>query len=117
MSDKNDPTRGFLKMASGYGLDAEGMAKAAVDVDKVNNDITSELRSLRSGLEPLIGIWKGSAATSFGKLMEQWGAETEKLNQALGGIASTLKEQSGGYMLQEEEASSNISSIAAGLDG
>ncbi|MGW0523324.1 WXG100 family type VII secretion target [Crossiella sp. NPDC003009] len=104
-------------MASGYGLDAEGMAKAANDVDKVNNEITSELRSLRSGLEPLTQIWKGAAATSFAKLIEQWGAETEKLNQALGGIASTLKEQSGGYILQEEEAAQSMSSIAAGLDG
>ncbi|MBP2476187.1 WXG100 family type VII secretion target [Crossiella equi] len=103
-------------MASGYGLDAEGMAKAANDVDKVNQEITTELRQLQSQLEPLQGIWKGAASQAFGKLMEQWNTETTKMNTALGGIASTLKEQSGGYVLQEEEASSSISSIAAGLD-
>ncbi|MCO1576466.1 WXG100 family type VII secretion target [Crossiella sp. SN42] len=104
-------------MASGYGLDAEGMAKAAVDVDKVNNEITSDLRSLENQLEPLVNVWRGAAATSFAKLLEQWTTETNNLNSALGGIAATLKEQSGGYILQEEEAASSMSSIAAGLDG
>ncbi|WHT18881.1 WXG100 family type VII secretion target [Crossiella sp. CA-258035] len=103
-------------MASKYGLDAEAMGKAAVDVEKIQAEVVGELRTLRSGLEPLQSAWKGTASTAFNKLLTDWGTETEKLNAALQAIGEQLKKSAGDYVAQEEEHAQSMSSISAGLD-
>lgn len=102
---------------SGYGITPEEMAKAAVDVDNVNEESRGVLSSLRSALDPLRDNWRGSAATAFQTLMERFDADAAKLSDALQGISEQLKSSNEAYVRQEEEASQSMSSIANVLGG
>ncbi|SDD47857.1 WXG100 family type VII secretion target [Actinokineospora iranica] len=102
---------------SGYGITPEEMAKAAVDVDNVNEEGRNALGSLRSNLEPLRDNWKGAASTAFATLMERFDADAAKLHDALAGISEQLKASNEAYARQEEEASSSLSNITNVLGG
>ena len=102
---------------SGYGTSVEEMAKAATDVDNVNQQSQDALRSLGSQLAPLEGTWKGQASVAFRTLMERYNADAQKLHDALQGISEQLKGSSQSYAQQEEESSSSLSNISNVLGG
>lgn len=100
---------------SGYGITPEEMAKAAVDVDNVNQQSQDALKSLYSNLEPLQDNWKGQAAQAFQTLIQRYNDDSRKLHDALQAISEQLKESNKAYVLQEEEASSSMSTITSVL--
>lgn len=102
---------------SGYGITPEEMAKAAVDVDNVNEESRGVLSSLRSALEPLSDNWTGVAATAFQTLMQRFDTDAAKLADALAGISEQLKASNEAYVRQEEEASQSMSNISNVLGG
>jgi len=102
---------------SGYGITPEEMAKAAVDVDNVNEESRGALSSLRSALEPLMDNWTGGAATAFQTLMTRFDADAKKLGDALQGISEQLKSSNEAYVRQEEEAAQSMSNISNVLGG
>ena len=102
---------------SGYGTSVEEMAKAAVDVDNVNQQSQDALRSLASQLSPLEGTWKGQASVAFRTLMERYQTDAKKLHDALQGISEQLRGSSDAYARQEEESSSSLSNISNVLGG
>ena len=102
---------------AGYGTSVEEMAKAATDVDNVNQQSQDALRSLASQLSPLESAWKGQASVAFRTLMERYQADAAKLHDALQGISEQLKGSSEAYARQEEESSSSLSNISNVLGG
>lgn len=102
---------------SGYGITPEEMAKAAVDVDNVNQQSQDALKSLGNALAPLEGTWKGQAAIAFQTLMQRYNDDALKLHNALEAISQQLKESNVAYVRQEEEASSSLSNISNVLGG
>ncbi|MGQ0839123.1 WXG100 family type VII secretion target [Actinokineospora sp.] len=87
------------------------MAKAAVDVDNVNEESQNALKSLGSNLEPLRNNWKGTASMAFATLMDRYYADSAKLHDALAAISQQLKDSNVAYTRQEEEASQSMSTI------
>ncbi|WP_156757896.1 WXG100 family type VII secretion target [Actinokineospora pegani] len=102
---------------SGYGITPEEMAKAALDVDKVNEESQAALKTLGSNLDPLRDNWKGQASTAFNTLMVRYNEDAKKLHDALQAISEQLKESNTAYVRQEEESSSSMSTIANALGG
>ncbi|MDQ3404465.1 MAG: WXG100 family type VII secretion target [Actinomycetota bacterium] len=96
---------------SGYGITPEEMAKAAVDVDNVNQQSQDALKSLYSNLQPLQDNWTGQASTAFQTLIQRYNDDSRKLHDALQSISEQLKESNTAYVRQEEEAASSMSNI------
>lgn len=103
-------------MAGGaYTTDAATMQKAAQQVQQVSEEISQELNSLMSNLEPVASSWKGNAASAFQQLMERWRQDASKLQQALADIAQMLDATTKTYSNTEDTNSSQISAILKGL--
>lgn len=102
-------------MAGSFGTDPAVMAKAAQQVDQVSQEISQELRSLMSNLEPVAAGWKGSAASAFQQLITRWQEDAGKLTQALQGISEMLQSTNKNYTQIEEQNSSSIGNIMQGL--
>jgi WXG100 family type VII secretion target len=102
-------------MAGSFNTDPAVMAKAAQQVNQVSEEISGELRSLLSNLEPLASGWKGSAASAFQQLITRWNEDAGKLTQALQGISEMLQSTNKNYTQIEEQNSSSIANIMQGL--
>lgn len=102
---------------AGYGITPEEMAKAAVDVDKVNEESQNALKTLGSNLMPLQDNWTGNASRAFQTLMQRYNTDASKLHAALTAISEQLKESNAAYVRQEEEASQSMSTISNVLGG
>lgn len=102
-------------MAGSFNTDAATMQKAAQQVDQVSQEISQELRSLLSQLEPVASSWKGAAASAFQQLITRWNEDANKLTQALQGISEMLNSTNKNYTQTEDANSSQIGQILSGL--
>src|SRR5260370_3567992 len=75
--------RGMSGSGSNFRTELSAMQTAAQHVFDVNAQIQSQLSSLQSRLDPLMGNWQCSAATSFQVLNERWHQDAPPLNAAL----------------------------------
>jgi WXG100 family type VII secretion target len=96
---------------SSYQTDIQTMGDASQKVYNVNQQVQSRLSQLRSQLEPLSGVWKGQAYSSFQSLMARWDQDAQQLNQALRAIGDGLKGNQGRYQQSEESNQSSFRSI------
>ncbi|MGW5053249.1 WXG100 family type VII secretion target [Actinokineospora sp. NPDC004072] len=104
-------------MAGGYGVSQDEMAKAAVDVDNVNQQSQDALKSLYNALTPLQDNWRGQASVAFQTLLQRYQDDSNKLHQALADISDQLKQSNEAYARQEEESSQALSNITNVLGG
>ena len=96
---------------SSYQTDIQTMGDASQKVFNVNQQVQSRLSQLRSQLEPLSGVWKGQAYSSFQSLMARWDQDAQQLNQALRAIGDGLKGNQQRYQQSEETNQSSFRSI------
>src|SRR5260370_3898572 len=82
--------RGMSGSGSNFRTELSAMQTAAQHVFDVNAQIQSQLSSLQSRLDPLMGNWQGSAATSFQALKERWPQDATQLHAALRPITHGL---------------------------
>lgn len=100
---------------SNFRAELATMQAAAQHVRDVNAQIQSQLSSLLARLDPLMGTWQGSAATSFQTLKERWHQDATQLNSALHSIGDGLARSQSGYAATEEGTQQNFSSITRKL--
>ena len=93
------------------------MHVAAQHVYEVNNQIQAQLSSLMARLDPLMGAWQGSAATSFQVLKDRWHQDATQLNSALRAIGDGLAKVHSTYNVTEEGAQQTFTSITRKLGG
>lgn len=93
----------------------EVMAKAAGDVRTAQQNVQSELTSLRGKMEMVRGAWGGTAATTFTALMTRWDTNARTLNDALASIGDAVQTSGVTYQAQEDEANRQLSTISAAL--
>src|SRR5258708_13128928 len=72
---------------SNFRTELSTMQAASQHVYDVNAQIQSQLSNLLARLDPLMGTWQGSAATSFQALKERWHQDPPHLNPPLRAIA------------------------------
>ncbi len=102
---------------SGFGTDADLMAKAAHQIDEVRNNVDSAVRQLDSQIAPLAGVWKGQASTAFQRLMEQFRQNAKTITDKLGEIGTNVQASGKDYVQREQEHHENLSKIQSVLGG
>jgi WXG100 family type VII secretion target len=102
---------------SNFRTDLSTMQSAAQHVYDVNAQIQSQLSNLQSRLDPLMGTWQGSAATSFQVLKERWHQDATQLNAALRAIGEGLVKVHGNYQATEQSNQQGFTSITRKLGG
>jgi ESAT-6 family protein len=102
-------------MTQGFGTSVEEMQAAGKHVFTVNDTVQGDLASLRSRLAPLAGAWRGEAAGAFATLMARWDTEAKSLNDALRGIGESIQGSGVSYQAQEDQHTSDMSTIRAAL--
>ena len=100
---------------SSFQTDVPTMDLAASHVFDVNEQVQAELAGLLQRLEPLMGTWQGSAATSFHHLKDRWHESAIKLNQALRAIGEGLVQASQNYVSSEDANQQGFTGIAGTL--
>jgi WXG100 family type VII secretion target len=104
-------------MSSNFRAELATMQAASQHVYEVNAQIQSQLSNLLSRLDPLMGTWQGSAATSFQVLKDRWHQDATQLNGALRAIGDGLAKVHSTYDITEEGAQQTFTSITRKLGG
>jgi uncharacterized protein YukE len=61
--------------------------------------------------------WKGKAADDFKALMQNWDSKAEGLLKTLDGLETALRGSESDQVAQEDEVSSSVGNLAAGMSG
>ena len=61
--------------------------------------------------------WKGKAADDFQALMRNWDEKAEGLLKTLDGLETALRGSESDQVAQEDEVSSSVGNLAAGMSG
>jgi 6 kDa early secretory antigenic target len=102
---------------SNFRAELSTMQAASQHVYDVNAQIQSQLSNLLARLDPLMGTWQGSAATSFQVLKERWHQDATQLNASLRAIGDGLAKTHGNYQATEETSQQSFTSITRKLGG
>src|ERR1700687_6260930 len=102
---------------SNFRTELSTMQTASQHVYEVNAQIQSQLSNLLARLDPLMGTWQGSAATSFQVLKERWHQDATQLNAALRAIGEGLVKPQGISRSTEETTQQSFTSITRKLGG
>src|ERR1700694_191588 len=102
---------------SNFRAELSTMQTASQHVYDVNAQIQSQLSNLLARLDPLMGTWQGSAATSFQVLKDRWHQDAVQLNTALRGIGDGLVKVHSNYRVAEDANQQGFTSITRKLGG
>lgn len=89
------------------GADAVRDARSAIA--KRKSDVASEVQAA--------AYWKGKAADDFQNLMATWDQKAAGLLRTLEGLEESLRGTEVDQVAQEDEVSSGVSGLAAGMSG
>src|SRR5438128_9527395 len=104
-------------MSSNFRAELATMQAASQHVYEVNAQIQSQLSNLFARLDPLMGTWQGSAASSFSVLKDRWHQDATQLNAALKAIGDGLVKSQASYNATEENTQQSFTSITRRLGG
>ena len=102
---------------SNFRAELATMHAAAQHVYDVNAQIQSQLSNLLARLDPLMGTWQGSAATSFQSLKDRWHQDATQLNAALHAVGDGLVKAQANYEATEDTSRQSFTSITSRLGG
>ena len=102
---------------SNFRTDLATMQAASQHVYDVNAQIQSQLSNLLARLDPLMGTWQGSAATSFQVLKDRWHQDATQLNATLRSIGDGLVKVHSNYHAAEDTNQQAFTSITRKLGG
>jgi WXG100 family type VII secretion target len=102
-------------MPGQFGAQYEQMQAAANRVAEVNQNVQAQLSALRNQLAPLMGAWKGQAATAFGLLMQRWDNDARNINEALLGIGEQIRRSGATYAQADEAENQTYTRISQAL--
>jgi WXG100 family type VII secretion target len=103
-------------MSGTSSVDFTTLYQAAKDVRSVKSEIDGEVRNFDGAVSQMLGGWRGSAATAFGGLAQQWQQDIGKILTALEGIAETLEKSAGMHQRNDEEQQSSVNSIISSIN-
>ncbi len=104
-----------VRVATGYEVTHDAMAKGATAVEEAATQISGHLRTLDAEVQSMFGGWSGRAQKSFATVHMNWVEQQTKLQTALTEMHSALVSTNQTYLQQEEEQSSQFSNIAGQL--
>lgn len=104
-------------MSSGFGADADVMARASSQIDEVKSNIDQAVRQLQGNIEPVLGSWQGQAATVFRRLMDSFEENARTITTKLDEIGQNIRSSGQTYTQKDEEHQQQLSSIESMLNG
>jgi WXG100 family type VII secretion target len=102
--------------AGSLTTDFDLMRDVAGQIDTGNDEIRAMLQSFIGRMTSVPpSVWGGNAATAFRGVVDRWNAESVKLNQALHGIAETIRINELSLREAGESHSRQIGAVAGNL--
>ncbi|GAA2856641.1 WXG100 family type VII secretion target [Paenarthrobacter ilicis] len=78
-------------------VDTELLQLKSANVKGTVDRISSDVHTMRRGLEELQGTWKGSAANNFQALILEWSLTQSKVEASLASITTALSSAATSY--------------------
>jgi WXG100 family type VII secretion target len=101
---QNHKKEGHMATAQ-YQVDPAQIAASSAAVSSSVSSIRSAVGGMFSNLSQLQGVWRGSAASQFNQVSEQWRAAQQQMEQSLDSIQRALAQASTLYSDAETQAS------------
>ncbi|MFE4197985.1 WXG100 family type VII secretion target [Paenarthrobacter sp. NPDC056912] len=83
-------------------VDTELLQLKSANVKATVDRISTDVQTMRRGLEELQGTWKGSAATNFQSLVLEWSLTQSKVEASLASINLALSSAATSYSEVEQ---------------
>ena len=80
-----------------FRTEADVMRNAANNVDDTHDSVNAELNRLQDVAQSTRDYWSGSAQASFDDLMVRFDDAERRLSEALGDIASNIRDNAGNF--------------------
>ncbi|MGW5385254.1 WXG100 family type VII secretion target [Nocardia sp. NPDC003963] len=103
-------------MAGEVTTDFAAMDTAAKHVETVNGSLANELGNVRSLVAGTHGNWKGAAAGTFRKVMDDYDFQSKQLHDVLVEISELIRQNGKGYTATEQENQDAINRAGASGD-
>lgn len=104
-------------MTSGaFNTETVQMQQAAGKVDEVNSQVRALLSSLQGQVEAVAAAWKGNAATTFSQIMARYADDSNKLSQALEGIAEQIRGSGTAYSASDQSGTDAVRAAGSSLN-
>jgi WXG100 family type VII secretion target len=101
---------------AGTEIDVATLNAAAEDCNAAQEAVRTEAGKVRSAKENVAARWKGSAANTFGSVIEAWLNDTNKLLEALQGISDLLKKTGATHSANEAEQDAMFGQFNAAIN-
>lgn len=96
----------------------QGALKAGqVAVNDAKAGIDAQTKKVRGEIAQLSGMWTGSAAGAFNRLMEEWDTQARKINDVLIQLEGALKSTEQDQAATEEAHQSTIKGLGSIMGG
>jgi WXG100 family type VII secretion target len=103
-------------MATGASAQIPAMAQAAVQVDQASQRLTNLRSGVATSVANTLAGYQSDAATLFGNVMDQWGAEFQKIINGLNEIHEALTATQRGYQASVDQDRASANSIMSALN-
>ncbi len=102
--------------AGSLTTDFDLMRDVAGKIDARNDEIRNMLQGFIGRMTSVpLSVWGGNAATAFKGVVDRWNVESTKLQQALQGIAETIRANEQSLREAADTHSAQIGAIAGNL--
>ncbi|WP_342319045.1 WXG100 family type VII secretion target [Corynebacterium mayonis] len=98
-----------------FKTEADVMRSAAERVDETNSNVQIEADRVQQVAESTRAFWSGQAQRSFDELMVRYDDAQRRLAEALGAIASNIRDNARHFEDTDAANTSDITSVGAGL--
>ncbi|MGL4173904.1 MAG: WXG100 family type VII secretion target [Actinomycetota bacterium] len=90
-------------MTSQFHVDTERIAAASGEVHRISVELENQVSRMMSQLTGLQDAWRGTAATQFHHVMQEWQTTQAKVREALDHIGRTLGQAGQQYAAAEQQ--------------
>ena len=109
------PTSQGVRVATGYEVQHESMAKGATAVEEAAGLISGHLNTLDTEVTTMFGGWDSRARKAFAQVHVNWAQQQQKLQTALTEMHAALISTNQTYVAQEEQQAGAFGNIAGQL--
>ncbi|CAM3194155.1 WXG100 family type VII secretion target [Stackebrandtia soli] len=98
-------------------VDHASLAKGSSDMREAIEATRAKLANVRSEVAASTAFWAGSAAGSFGGVMQEYDRKAQKLQEVLNTISDLVQKTNTNHQVNEEEQQRNMNSLMSALMG
>lgn len=89
-------------MSGVFQVDTDSIQAASAETTRIASDIETQVRVMMSKLEALQGAWRGTAASNFASVSQDWRATQDQVRASLERISQALAQAGQQYAAAEQ---------------